>query len=180
MPYNHESPSRGPEHGEGLRITSIVIPADESLPLHTREIGPSQLSDYQHLVGGLIDVIDIDNPPASLYVNDEGKLLDLPLNRRATVLLWAHHSGLRFRDFVAGDAFLTGQPDQAGDGTDTPEDLVRVLVDGQQCRVQSKLRGDDTWHLSPDRFAHWAGAYSHALQIARDPAVEDIKTVPAQ
>ena len=39
----------------------------------------------------------------------EGKLDDLPLNQRATVIAWAHNSAFRGYDVIVGNTFIVGQ-----------------------------------------------------------------------
>lgn len=53
----------------------------------------------------------------SLFCHEEGKLEGLPLNRRATEMA---KGNLQPGDYLAGDVFLTGAPDENGDETDVP------------------------------------------------------------
>jgi hypothetical protein len=96
----------------------LFIPADDDQPVEEREA--SNLKEYQALVGGLIQCVEL---PAwgDLWLNEEGKYQCVDeegrviVNRRATTLA----AGNLFPgDFVAGDAFVTGHADAAGEMTD--------------------------------------------------------------
>ncbi|MCK9928873.1 DUF3846 domain-containing protein [Frankia sp. Mgl5] len=58
-------------------ITAIVIPADIEQPLRQERIGSVDLPAYQALVGGSIQAIELFRPEASMYINEEGKLLQI-------------------------------------------------------------------------------------------------------
>ncbi|HEV2403431.1 MAG TPA: DUF3846 domain-containing protein [Candidatus Saccharimonadales bacterium] len=167
------------ETGEALRITTIVVPADEEQPLQRKEIGAASLDDRQQIVGGYIEAIRLRQPPSSLYVNEEGKLQELPLNRRASMLLWVHHRGYRYEDYVAGDAFLTGPIDREGSVTNVPDQFVATLFNAKRFRAEVQTKGDRGWHGNDITFATWEEAYSHVLHLgARWTQVEDIRVIP--
>lgn len=100
----------------------LFIPADLSQPMEIRTILPN-LNTMQSLVGGLIEAIDVFNPTATLWANEEGKLAQLPQNDRATALALTHNG--RFFDFIVGDAFITGLTDD-GDTDDCPEAYLEL------------------------------------------------------
>jgi Domain of unknown function (DUF3846) len=90
------------------------MPADG--PPRTQHIGPDHLTALQRLVGGHIEGVSRDGWHA--YINDEGKLLDLPVNLLATILLFPDHS-----DLICGAAVLLGDG-PAGDEADAPAAVV--------------------------------------------------------
>src|SRR5438874_8994833 len=96
-------------------ITAIVIPADLTEPIRLEQLDEHDLHAYRQLVGGSIEVITLERPQSSMYLNDEGKLMELPLNQRATTLLWVHNSAFRGQDVIVGPAFVVGPPDREGD-----------------------------------------------------------------
>jgi len=59
------------------------------------------LRELQGFVGGSIELIQFVD--ATLVVNEEGKIDDLPYNPLATAI---YHNGYKTNDFIAGDAFL--------------------------------------------------------------------------
>lgn len=60
------------------------------------------LESFQKLVGGLIEFVGVtfDNKPYYLVVNEEGKLIQLPLNRKLLL-------NDKVVDIVVGNAFIT-------------------------------------------------------------------------
>ena len=70
--------------------------------LHIIEDKTPTLEELQDLVGGYIQIV-IDRFGEQLIVNDEGVLMGLPYNRKATELL---NGKFNVQDFVVGDAVL--------------------------------------------------------------------------
>lgn len=169
----------GPEEGERLRINSIVVPADEELAVRQDQLGASNLPDYQRVVGGLIEHLSLENPSSGMYFNEEGKLRELPLNRRATLLMWMHNPAFRYADAVMGDALLVGPVDPNGYDTDAPDDLVQTLFEGKRFRAEVQVHGEAGWHSNERRFGNWVDAYSYVLDLGRRwTSVRDVRVVP--
>jgi hypothetical protein len=178
MQHHEGEPNQTPEQRERLLIDTILIPADEREPVRLNEVEP-RLTNYQQLVGGYIEAISLEQPPLNLYLNEEGKVNELPTNRRATLLLWMHHPAFRYADYVAGDAFLTGPTDSSGNDTDVPGSFAQVLLRNNSFRVEVQTHGDSAWHGSTRTFDNWVAAYSYALRLGqRLPGIEDIRVVP--
>ena len=69
------------------------------------------LETYQCLVGGLIEAIDFQSYKYHGFINDSGKLLDLPANSQATEmwkdsLSWPKE--LPFPEYIAGNMIVLG------------------------------------------------------------------------
>jgi hypothetical protein len=156
-----EAPS-APEKREGLQINSIVIPADDEQPLWQSGLPTEGLADRQQLVGGYIQAVDLGEPSARLYFNEDGKQMELPPNKRATLLLWAHRPAFRYQDFIVGDAFLVGPARRSAD-TSAPDEYVRTLFEATRFRVKLKPQGEAEWHEHPEHFDDWVTAYEHAV-----------------
>ena len=170
-----------PEAREALRIKSIVIPADDAQPLRQHELAVTDLDAYQELVGGNIEAIGLDDPAASMYFHGDGKHLDLPVNGRATLLLWAHVSELRFRDYIVGDAFLTGPLDRDGNDTDVSDEFTKLFFETSDLRIAVRTYGDSKWYTNDLSFDEWSSAYAYALDLGhRWTQVEDIRVVTEQ
>ena len=60
------------------------------------------LEGMQKVVGGLIEMLTLDDYGTCLICNEEGKLLDLPLNRALV------DEKNRIRDIIAGTFFVCG------------------------------------------------------------------------
>jgi Domain of unknown function (DUF3846) len=168
-----------PEQRERLLIASIVIPADDEQPLRQEQLDATNLDDYQDLVSGNIEVLSFTSPAASLYLNTEGKHLGQPMNGRATMLLWAHLPELRYRDYIAGDAFLVGTVDEEGWDRDVPDSFTETLFRAEHFRVEVQVHGDPRWYANEQRFEQWTEAYANVLDLGRRwSQVADLRIVP--
>jgi hypothetical protein len=157
----------------------IFIPADEDRPLEIRNF--DGLSDYQTAVGGLIEPMNLDRPSSTLYLNEEGKLIGLPKNRRSTLLLWLHNTRWRGADVLKGDAVLIGSPDDDGETQDVPDELVTLLLHTETYKVEVNTIDDlNTWNGNQMRYGDWQEAYAAGLSLAgRWFAVNHVRVVPA-
>jgi hypothetical protein len=171
--------SGSPEESERLKINSIIIPADDEAMMRQEQIGASHLPDYQAVTGGLIEHIELEDPPSGLYINEEGKLLELPVNRRATLLLWMHNPAFRYRDVIVGDALVAGPTDGEGYDTNVPDELAKTLFDAKRFRTEVRVYGEDGWHGNDRHFNNWVDAYGYVLDLGRRwTQVRDVRVVP--
>ena len=79
------------------------------------------LEVYQHLVGGWIEVVHaagLQRYNSLMVVNEEGVLLNLPVNPLASML---------YGDYIAGDAVVVGTI--GPDFTDIPDELAEILLE---------------------------------------------------
>lgn len=148
-----------------MEITAIVIPASQEAPIDLRKLDSEDLVAYQALVGGNVEPVDLDNPAASMYVNEEGKLLHLPINMRATHVAWAHNKLVRNEDIVMGDAFILGPVNQDGEDTSVPQTHIDRLVPTEPFRVEVLARGETTWAGNALLYDTWAQAYVAAYGL---------------
>jgi uncharacterized protein DUF3846 len=161
-------------------ITAIVIPVDLDQPVRRQHLHKSDLDGYRQIVGGNLEAVTLVTPPASLYLNEEGKLDGLPFNHRATALLWAHNSAYRDRDVVVGPAFIVGPPDRRGDDTSAPDGLVDLLFNTERYRIQVQTVGTSGWHCNDVVFTDWFAAYQWVLDLAqRWTLVAEVRVIPA-
>lgn len=111
-----------------VNIKVLVVPADEEHPPFVKELVDYDYKAGQEIVGGLIQPVDIDKVQATVWCNEEGHMFRLPPNRRATMWLyqWApEHRG--FNVFM-GDVYITGLPDEDGDTTSVPDEVVGLWL----------------------------------------------------
>lgn len=87
----------------GFEMTLEPMPSDEE-----------SLDFLQAKVGGWVQAIDLRNnfQGRSLWLNEEGKLVGLPLNTLATVM-WEDSFG-RNTDVILGDVVILGDTDEEG------------------------------------------------------------------
>lgn len=149
-----------------MNITGIRIPVDLDEPLERREIEMGDIKEYQLIVGGMFDVIDFEHQPASVFFNDEGKIIGLPMNERATLLLWVHAPRFKGHDFVAGDALLLGVPDDEGDTQSVPESYLKLLLDTKLYRIEVQVGTSDEWCGNQMVFVDWPSAYGYAIDLS--------------
>jgi len=160
-------------------LTAIVIPVDPAQPIRQQQLDKNDLDAYRQIVGGNLEVINFVSPPASLYLNEEGKLEGLAFNHRATVLLWVHNSAYRDRDVIVGSAFILGPPDRRGDDTSAPDELLELLLDTQRYRIQVRTEGSSGWHGNELVFTDWFAAYQWVLDLAqRWTLVQEVRVIP--
>lgn len=100
-------------------IRAMRIPVDVDTVAMTIELptGSAQLDALQKEVGGYIEAVHL-TPDFTLWINEDGKGLELPYNPRATFLAT---DVLRPGDYIAGDAVLTGGYDDEGYTLGLPE-----------------------------------------------------------
>lgn len=160
-------------------IKAIWVPWDDDRPLTLVQFDTRDLSQFQRYVGGLIEAIDLERPDCTMFVHEEGKLLDFPINRRATYLLWAHLSRYRGLEIVAGHALITGVPDEQGDTQSVPEDLVRVLFHTGRFQYQINTLSCPAWSGNQLVFGDWEQAYRAAIALAQRWALVDhVRVIP--
>ena len=147
-------------------ITAIVIPVDPGQPIRLQQIEPTDLDAYQQIIGGNLQIISLDRPPAAMYLNEEGKLNGMRVNHRATALAWVHNSDFRGNDVIVGPALIVGPADREGDDTSVPEDLTDLLTGTEQYRVQLWAENELRWSSDTQTFTDWPEAYRHALHLA--------------
>lgn len=117
-------------------LTVLVVPADEAEPLY-RTVIDGTLESYQGLVGGLIEAIggqtDYRGHPWHGYVNEEGKLQDLPVNPRATLLM-RQLSGIFPWDYISGQLVLVGEgfTSPAGSDHNNPSSASSASPEGDE------------------------------------------------
>ena len=161
-------------------IKCVLIPADEEIPIELIEIEQGDYKAYQQRIQGPFDCVNLDRPPATLFVHDEGKLIGLPLNRRATLMTWCHNDRYRGMDFIAGDCVLAGQPDDEGETLGCPDELIDLLFNTQEYRYMVKTINEDGWHGNAMRYDNWLQAYNDGVGLAeRWALVESVKIVSA-
>ena len=116
-------------------IRAIVIPVDG--PLRVEMIAGDRLHHLQGVVGGLIEAVNLSEVltdtgrrrvACTVFVNEEGKLLGLPVNPRATDLC-AIKIGGWFLDVIVGDVVVVGWPDDQGGETSCPPEVERIITE---------------------------------------------------
>ena len=158
-------------------VKALVIPTAESEPITEFEV--NKLEDYQAVVGGWIEPVDIPALGVTVYVHEEGLMLNLPFNPRATFLWWYFVPEARQRAMLVGPALITGLPDRSGDSTDVPSEVVAMLAHPGEWRVEVRTVGDPKWYRNQMTYADYFEALVWAMvTLERWTAAEDTRVVP--
>lgn len=104
------------------------------------------LKSLQQAVGGLIDVVTPFRRNACIVVNDEGKVLGLPLNRALKL-----HNG-KVYDVIAGPAYILGD---TGEGefcslSDRDAEHYRKMFHSPEAFIQQQNGGIAVWPCTPE------------------------------
>ncbi len=84
----------------------------------------TDLHGLQEIVGGYIEAVGLTCPmPATAYINEEGKIDGLPPNPVASSI-----THLMPGDFIAGPMVILGPPDNEGEDTPLPTELLDWLL----------------------------------------------------
>lgn len=82
-----------------------------------------RLDQLQGVVGGWVQAVDFTER-LTIWVNEEGKLVGLPINPMAT-FLWEKYYGKT--DVICGDVILTGGVDDEGETLGLDEETAKEL-----------------------------------------------------
>ena len=107
---------------EGVIITAIGCMAKVSI---------DGLSDMQRCVGGMIEVLETEyeGEVCSIYLNEEGKMLRLPPNEVAKMVLVDEVGGMMMSgDYLAGDILVLGGVDNEGETLSLPQKVIDKLL----------------------------------------------------
>lgn len=90
-----------------------------------------QYSDYNDVVGGYLEGIKMyslatDNDSGLAYINEDGKMLGLPINRDASLIAWLSHA-IYDTDRIAGNMIIMGATDDEGESTDVSQIWVDLV-----------------------------------------------------
>lgn len=115
-------------------MKAVVIPADSNQP--ARVVHEKLTLEYlQAVVHGLIEAVNISqvltdsgrkHVACTMFVNETGKLIGLPVNPRATDLA-ALAIGGWIRDIIVGDCIIVGPPGPQGEETPCPDKVIAIV-----------------------------------------------------
>ena len=91
------------------RLYKVSGEIKEVSPKDGKEFSLEELKAFVH---GHIEAVRVYSD-VYMFVNEEGILLDLPLNKNASLYLLRHKTG--FTGFIVGDALLVLDPAETGD-----------------------------------------------------------------
>ena len=110
--------------GRKKQMKGLIIRTTGEMEFADFEFGNSY-NTIKEAVGGWIECVHLPSLGADLWLNEEGKLIGLPLNSHGTTL-WAKEYG--HTDFIVGDIIITGGADEEGETLGiTPEQIAGVI-----------------------------------------------------
>jgi hypothetical protein len=109
-------------------ITGIVIPATIEQSMTRVEYESEDFRFIQSIVGGTFTVTDLEEDvKASIFSNDEGLLIGLDFNKRATALLYAFSPRHIGYTMLVGTCLIVGYPDEEGVTQSVPPALLALI-----------------------------------------------------
>lgn len=110
-------------------LRALLIPADPFELMEEIDIDPTgTLKALQGAVDGLYQPVNLPRVAADMNVNEEGLILNLPVNERATYIAIGH-GALTASGTIRGNALVTGIPDENGDITSLDPLQMHLLYD---------------------------------------------------
>lgn len=159
-------------------VRALRIPVDPDEPI--TEVQVDSLEDYQEIVGGYIEPVDIPELGVTVYVSEEGLLRQLSLNSRATFLWWYFVREARQQAMLVGPALVVGLPNRSGESTDIPRDARELLLNPRVWLVEVKTHGDPKWYRNQATYEDYFEAVVSAMvTLERWSAAEDTRIIPA-
>jgi hypothetical protein len=102
-----------------------------------------------------------------MYANEEGKVRQLPVNRRATCLWWLLHPEMRGRDILVGDVALVGSRGRPSSTTDLPSEFIELLLETKSYRIEVQtITEPKGWYGNQARFETYFEAGIYAINLA--------------
>lgn len=145
-------------------VTGIVIPHETRIRVFKHQL--SALEDYQAAVGGYIEPIYVAAAHLTIFANEEGKVRQLPVNRRATCMWWMLNPDMHGADVLVGDVVLCGSKRGHGSSTELPADLAKLILDTDRFRVEVRTVGDpEHWYEDGSYFEDYFEAAIVAINL---------------
>jgi hypothetical protein len=106
--------------------TAIKLTTEGQASLIDLTADNNELLTLQMAVGGLIEAKTLEGD-YTLFMNEEGKLMQLPINERATEIWLANFPN--FPDVIVGDVVIAGGTDEEGEQLGLDPDYAKKLLD---------------------------------------------------
>ena len=104
-------------------MKALIVKVDGTVTVEDMDINNHEAMNA--VVGGWIEKVDVGK--GFMYVNEEGKLRNLPLNPRMT--RWCLEGGhIRPDDFIVGNCVIVGDLDEEGYHGEVNEELVKEFL----------------------------------------------------
>ncbi|AZN29359.1 hypothetical protein EJO69_02840 [Flaviflexus salsibiostraticola] len=156
--------------------TGLLIPADAAAPI--QELTFAGVGDYRAVISDWTNDVWLERLGVTVHVDLGGIAKGLPLNIRASRLMWSDRPDLIDTVKLYGDAVLVGN-DGSGEETDVPEAVHRALTEPGEYAVLLKVAGRP-WELHSEGHEHYLEAITTGLVLMQCwPDAEDMRVLPA-
>lgn len=112
-----------------VKITGIIVPADPDSDITQVVFERGDLEYMQRVVGGYVEATDMPRVKATIWSNDEGAIIKLPVNVRASEFLYKFAPEHEGHNIMFGDVLITGLPDKDGDTQSVTAVVQRYLLE---------------------------------------------------
>jgi Domain of unknown function (DUF3846) len=165
-----------------VKITGILVPQDEEKRIQKVEFESGDIDAMRAYIHGPLEVVNFDNPPTTIWCDEEAKFKDgWRPNRRVTLLLWVHSSAFRGFEVIAGDVLLTGRADKNGDTTSVSDQLLKLLFKLNALRIEVQTEKNGPWDTNGQWYSDWESAYIAAVHLAeRWSLVKEVRVVEVE
>lgn len=103
----------------------LIVHMDGTAEVFNHELNYRELNQ---VVDGYIEAVNFGKKPYFCYCNEEGKIIKLQQNRVATNLWYNSGQTILIGDYLAGTVIFFGHPDDEGNETDFPQELIDDLA----------------------------------------------------
>jgi hypothetical protein len=104
-------------------VRALIVKPDGSA--RVEDVNPGRIAE-DHLGGGWLECVTLDDAGLHAYVDEEGKFKGLAENVLATRLVEQYIHGFAKTDYIAGNAVFLGST-HGGREDNVPTDLLAVL-----------------------------------------------------
>jgi hypothetical protein len=108
-------------------IKALLIQPDEITATPHELPMDGQLQALQDILGGYIEATYSADATLTFWINEEGKLHGLPVNRFATAVWWLFNPAAINQDVLVGPVLITGGPDHNGDTLPIPDEAAATM-----------------------------------------------------
>lgn len=107
-------------------MKALVVKTDRTIEVIDQQWNYEQINKA---VGGYIEAIYFAHYPDHFaYINEEGKILQLPENEIVTEYWYDSGTRVLLGDYIAGDVVIFGEIDEDGNNTEVPQNVIDTFM----------------------------------------------------
>lgn len=144
-------------------MRAIYLPTARHGGIELRDV--NGLPDIQRAVRGLFENVGLDFPKMNMLVNEDGMSLQLPINYRATAILWVHSARHAFETYIRGNVLLVGGTDADGEYMDVPEFMTELIMTSSRYNIERQVIDGEHPHRVLSGLDDLWDAYAAAIKL---------------